>query len=578
MADWDHRAATGNGSYQLYLYVVETSFNLSGVGITQLNWELGIIKVAGAGVGSSSGSVPWEVHMHGNNNGDASGTGAFNFPSGAAIGTRIALGAIAGWTFSHNADFSGLLTLNTMARAVTGISLGSPQIGWGGVVMTPFYRAAAAPAAPVLQARTSDTSWTIRAYDSTDWGLGQNGILHILESSPNSNMSGATLDYYPTTSGGAAHDRPFTPAAHTTYYFRDTIRDRGLVYASSGITAVYGRPSKPGAPELASETTTSITVNLPNPTYIGAAITARETVLVNADTLAVLQTDTTANPTFTGLTRVTAYKIRTRMTTSAGTSDWSDYADFVTPGTVPSAPTGYTVYDLSATSATVSLGSLADNGGAVPDQARVKISTTASDVGLVQTVTNPAWAPVQVSGLTKGTTYYVAEAAHNAVENGGWGAYGAWVTFTTPANVPNAPVLSAGSPTGTTSTLTWTAPTQLNGATIVSYKLTVASNPAMSVGVREWTLTPAQFAQIVDSLTAATEYYATIRTETDMGRGSTSPVVAFSTTGGGGGGSGLYIDVAGVPKFAEVWVDVAGVPKLCEVWIDVAGVPKLAVA
>jgi len=64
---------------------------------------------------------------------------------------------------------------------------------------------------------------------------------------------------------------------------------------------------------------------------------------------------------------------------------------------------------------------------------------------------------------------------------------------------------------------------------------------------------------------------------TSNGLGSSSAVVSFATTGGGGVTSGIWLDVAGVPKFSEVWLDVAGVPKLCEVWLDVAGVPKMLV-
>src|SRR6478736_666987 len=176
MPTWDHRAATGNGAYQLYLYVDEYATNNGGVGTSYINWELGLIKVGSSGgFASSQGSCPWEVHMQGNNNGDTSGTGSFSFGANDAIGTRRAIASLNGWSFAHNGDYSGQLSLNTMARIVSGISIGSPQIGWGWVGMTNITRGAAAPAAPTLLSRT-DTSLTIRSYNSNDWGVGTGAL------------------------------------------------------------------------------------------------------------------------------------------------------------------------------------------------------------------------------------------------------------------------------------------------------------------------------------------------------------------------------------------------------------------
>ncbi|AZV01798.1 minor tail protein [Microbacterium phage ArMaWen] len=591
MASWDHRAPTGNGAYQMYLYVVETQFINAGPGagtgpgVTQLNWELGFIKVGSSGgFASTSNNTSWEVHMQGNNNGDISGGASFSFGANDAVGTRRAIASMTGWTFSHSPSYDGTLFLNTMARAVTNISLGSPQIGWGNVQMTTFARDAAAPPAPVLQSRQSDTQVTIRAYDSYEWGLGSVAPAHVLARSDVSNMSANRVDViYPTTGGGAAHDVVVSGlTAHKTYYFTDNTRGRTGNYAASGVLTVHARPSKPPVPGVNAKTTTSLTLGAAAPSYVGGGITDRQTQISTDDFASVLQTSTElSDPVFTGLTRVRSYKVRTRVKNAVDWSDWSDVITVTTPGTVPSAPAGYSVYDIAATSAKLTLGTLSDNGGAVPTQVRVKVSTTASDAGLIKTVSVPSWTAPTIPGLTKGTTYYVAEAAVNSVEGGGLGAYGPWVSFTTRADVPNAPVMTLDSASGNFLTLKWVAPTQLNGASITAYKVKFASNQGLTTNVQEFTVGPAVLSQVVTGLNPGTTYYASIWTETSNGLGSSSDVAPFATTGGGGTTSGIWLaDEDGVMQFCEVWYSGAdGVPRLCEVWYSGAdGVPKLCVS
>ncbi|QJD51776.1 minor tail protein [Microbacterium phage Ashton] len=584
MASWDHRAGTGNGAYQLYLYVTEMSFDNTDRGITYLNWELGIIKVGSSGgFASTSNNTSWSVSMHGSggNNGDQSGTGGFSFASGDAIGTRRVIATGANWSFIHNADYSGQLNINTYAYVNTNISLGSAQIGWGSVPFTTFYRDSPAPPAPTLVSRDSDTQLTIKGYNSYDWGLGGVAPAHVLAQSDVSNMSANRVDtVYPTTGGGQGHNvvrSGLTP--HKTYYFTSNTRARTGNYAGSGVLTVHARPSKPSPPEVSSKTSTSLNLTTAAPSYVGGGLTQRETQLSLDGTFAtVLQTSTHLTaPVFNDLTRVQPYKLRTRVHNGVNWSDWSDVATINTPGTPPTAPTGYTVYDIASTSAKVSLGSIADNGGAVPTQARVKVSTTQSDAGLIKTVTTPSWSPTRITGLTENTQYYVSEAAYNAVENGGWGPYGAWVPLKTTNLVPNGPVLSLDSASGNFVTLEWVAPTDLNGATIANYKLRVGSNEALTANVQEFTVPADTFSQVVTGLTPASNYWAEVWTETDKGRGSGSALLAFSTTGGGGSTSGLWLNIAGVNTFCEVWYSGAdGVPKLCEVWHSGAdGTPKL---
>ena len=361
----------------------------------------------------------------------------------------------------------------------------------------------------------------------------------------------------------------------TDHWFRTRARSSegsGAYNTAVKITTPHTVPDKPATPVLSSVTQNSAVIATTPPAYVGAGVTAREVrIQLNGVTV---ETKTTEDPTFTGLTRNSAYKVSYRVQNAIGWSSWSNEVDVQTPGTVPSAPTSYAAYDIASTSAMVSTGTIADNGGAVPSQARVKVSTTQSDVGLVQTVTSPEWAPIRLSGLTKNTQYWVAEAAYNTAAGGGWGAYGAWVPLLTRDNVPNGPVVTSSAIGGTVATLQWAAPTALNGAVVDEYHVLIAKNASLTDSPREFVVNSSTFAQVVDLLTPGTPYWAVVWTTTNNGRGSTSAIHTFTTTGGGGSTSGVWLDVAGTPKFCQVWLDVGGVPKLCEVWLDVAGVPK----
>lgn len=436
---------------------------------------------------------------------------------------------------------------------------------------TDYSRVPSAPAKPtftLISATSARVNWvkptsslTINDYDM-DYGTASN------------------LSTHTDTNPGVALFYDITGLTRNTKYYarvRAWNADGWSAFSPIGdFTTLHTKPDKPVAPSITNLTATTAKIDITDPAYVGASVTQRETQIRQGTT--VVQTFSTVDPTATGLTRGASYTARYRVKNAIDWSDWSNDASFTTPGTPPSAPTNYTVYDIASTSAKVTLGTLSDNGGATPTQVRVKVSTTASDAGLVGTFSEQQWAPIRLSGLNEGTVYYVSEAAFNTVAGGGWGPYGSWSSFTTKNTVPNAPVLSLDSASGTTATLKWVEPTDLNGSTIQEYKLLVARNKSLTQSPQEYTLDSDQLVRVVSGLSEGTTYYASVWTVSSAGLGSSSPVLSFATTGGGGSGSGVWIDVGGVPKFAEVWIDVAGVPKLCEVWIDVAGVPKLATA
>ncbi|QKY80394.1 minor tail protein [Microbacterium phage Pabst] len=584
MTAWDHRAATGNGAYQLYLYVNETEFleagpgPSTGPGRTRISWELGFIKVASSGgFGTQAPNCSWEVHLQAFNNGDTSGTAGVTFGANDPIGTRRALAVAQDWIFGHDPAGSGGLGINTMARVSTGVSLGTSQIGWGVIGMTSFRRDGFAPAAPQLISRT-DTTASIRAFDSTDWGLGTTAApAHQLQRSDSSNMASPIVTTYPTSGGGAAHavaQSGLVP--FKSYYFRNAHRARTGNWAYSSVLAVHSRPSEPPAPTVSSKTASSITVSAGNPTYIGPGILERQTQ-ISRDNFATIVGSTTANfvISFSPLPRTTLHQIRTRVRNSEGWSDWSETLTAFTEGTPPSAPVGLSAYEIASTSFRLGLGTISDNGGGVPTQVRVKISTTASDTGLIRTDIYPQWYAPRITGLTKNTQYYVSQAAYNSVEGGGWGPYSGWLAVQTLSNVPNAPVLSVQAINASSATLSWAVPTDLGGSTITGYRVRVGSNRALTQNAREYLTNSNVLTQVVPDLSGT--YYAEVWTETSNGRGSSSPLLSFTTTGGGSTSGVWWSGADGVPRFSEAWWSGAdGVPRLSEVWWSGAdGVPRL---
>ncbi|WVX89576.1 minor tail protein [Microbacterium phage HitchHiker] len=585
MTAWDHRAATGNGAYQIYLYVNETEFleagpgPSTGPGRTRISWELGIIKVASSGgFGTQAPNCQWEVHLQAFNNGDVSGSSGVSFGANDAIGTRRVLASAQDWIFNHDPAGSGGLGINTMARVATGVSIGTAQIGWGVVGMTSFRRDGYAPAAPQLISRSSDSAVSIRAFDSTDWGLGTTSApAHQLQRSEQSNMASPFATTYPSSSGGAAHAVAQTGLVpFKSYYFRNAHRARTGNWAYSGVLAVHSRPGEAPAPTVSSKTSSSISVSAGYPSYVGGGILERQTQISRNNFVDIVgSTNANFNISFSPLPRTTLHQIRTRVRNAEGWSDWSETLTVMTEGTPPSAPVGLAAYEIASTSFRLGLGTISDNGGAVPTQVRVKISTTASDAGLIRTDTYPQWYAPRITGLTKNTTYYVSQAAFNSVEGGGWGPYSGWMGVKTLANVPNAPALSAQSVTASSATLQWVAPTDLGGATITGYRIRIGSNRSLTANAREFLTAANVLTQVFTDLSGT--YYAEVWTETSNGRGSSSPLLTFTTTGGGATSGVWFSGADGIPRFAETWFSGAdGVPRLAEVWFSGAdGVPRL---
>jgi hypothetical protein len=363
-------------------------------------------------------------------------------------------------------------------------------------------------------------------------------------------------------------------AARTKYYVRSRANNAIGVGAWSAVVNA-DTVDFPDAPTVTfvSKTTISITVDSNDPAYTGGTLTARETqIATDAAFTNVIGTSPAAQPVASGLTRATLYHLRTRVQNAVGWSPWSTTLSVRTNLELPSAPAGYAAADVAATTASSTSPSVADNGGGSITDVRAQINTSATDVD-ASTVTMGSNIPAFFSGLTKNTTYYYRLAVANTGDGGGWGAWGPWVSFTTKNDVPNSPTsLAAGSIGDTTATLSWVAPSDLAGSSILNYVLQVATNPGFSESLQTFTPAAGATSRALTGLLEGTTHYARIWTNSTNGLGSSSTVLSFTTTGIAPTPSDVWMRVAGAWEPGKLWMRIAGVWKQGILWQRVGGV------
>ena len=360
----------------------------------------------------------------------------------------------------------------------------------------------------------------------------------------------------------------------TTYYARARGQNAYGIspWSETATTTTLRRPLTPLAPTLVSKTSTSAIVSFVDGGTGGSAITGRkQQISTVADFSTVLQerAGATSNQEFTGLERNTPYYFRYQTSNVYGASDWSPVLTVTTDTDLPSAPSSYGVSDVASTTAYTTSPAVSDNGGAPLLNLRAEFNTSASSSGST-VVTAGAFRPALLSGLTIGATYYVRLAVANQA---GWGPYGPWVSFSTKNNVPNPPgSVVVNTITNTTARVNWTAPTTLNGSTILNYQLRVAINADFSAGLQTFTIPAGTLLQNLDGLQPGTTYYAQLWANTNNGNGSMTTPAAFTTTGTAPNASSLWMRISGVWKPGTLWHRVSGTWRQVTLWQRISGV------
>jgi hypothetical protein len=183
-------------------------------------------------------------------------------------------------------------------------------------------------------------------------------------------------------------------------------------------------------------------------------------------------TGTASAITVTGLTNGTPYYFQVTATNSVGTGVASNNTNSVTPSasaTVPGAPTSVSAIGGNA-QGTVSFSPPLSNGGSVIEY------YTATSVPGSFSATGAA-SPITVTGLSNGTSYYLAVTATNAVGTGAAADSGSFTPSSGVTN-PSPPTAVSGVPGNGLVTVSFTAPSSTGGAPITLY--TVTSNPLVT--------------------------------------------------------------------------------------------------
>ena len=132
-----------------------------------------------------------------------------------------------------------------------------------------------------------------------------------------------------------------------------------------------------------------------------------------------------------------------------------------------------------------------------------------------------------ITGLTNGTTYTFRVAAVNSV---GTGSYSSTTTATPAGNVPGQPTALSASASGTTASLSWTAPASNGGSAITSYRVQSSTDGAT------WTTLsptfPTATTASVASLSNATTYYFRVAAINTNGVGDYSGSVNVTISAG----------------------------------------------
>lgn len=219
---------------------------------------------------------------------------------------------------------------------------------------------------------------------------------------------------------------------------------------------------------------------------------------------------------------------------------------------IPQVPSGIgaPVRRDAATTSSVTWGFPApdDNGGSSIERYRAQLATGAGFGTIIDTRTflpddraNQTW-----SGLDPAEDYYVRYRVENSVGASGWSAI---VGATTKMAVPGRLTGVAASNIGpSTTTLTWSAPTDNGGGTITGYIIQRATNSAFTDDLTEFSQGTTRSRTFTD-LTPSTTYYYRVASVNAAGRSYFStPAISATTI------SGAYVSVNGSWRGAGIFV------------------------
>ena len=352
-------------------------------------------------------------------------------------------------------------------------------------------------------------------------GLSQNSSVRVSWTAPFN--QGSTITNYTITSSPSAGNSPLTVdnvlsgtitglTNGTSYTFTVYATNAAGNGSASTASSTVIPATVPIAPTLISDTPANAQVTLSWAALTGYLQTGGSAILLYTVTSgAFTQSVTGTTATFNGLTNGTPYIFTIYATNSVGNGAiLTTYP--VTPSTIPSQTTN--VIGTAGNSQVTVSWTAPNNGGAAITGYTV---ITSYSGGSFTTNYNNTLTTATISGLTNGNSYQFAVYATNARGNGPTSVNSFPVT---PSTVPGAPTAVTGVSGNSQVTVSWIAPVDNGGTTIISYTVTSGEFTKTVTGNPPLTTT------IVTGLTNGTSYQFTVAATNSAGTGSASTASA----------------------------------------------------
>jgi hypothetical protein len=197
----------------------------------------------------------------------------------------------------------------------------------------------------------------------------------------------------------------------------------------------------------------------------------------------------------------------------------------VAPITVPGVPRSLSITAANA-SATAKWTPPSSDGGSTITQYEVRAYDAASGGSLVRNCTAaPPTTECTLTGLTNGTTYYVAVRARNGI---GWGAMTAREAVAPRATAPGVPRSVAFTPGDRQATGTWTAPSTDGGSAITQYEARLYDLESGGTLLKTCTSVAPSRTCTATGLTNGTTYWVAVRARNAVGWGAMSARVSVT--------------------------------------------------
>ncbi len=443
-------------------------------------------------------------------------------------------------SYSHTGLSAGT-TQHYRVSAINSVGTGAASNVASATTSTPT---ATRPAAPTSLTATAAGQTNINLRWTAPTNTGGAAITgYQIEVSPNgtTNWTNQQANTRLTTT---SYSHTGLSAGTTRHYRVSAINSVGTGAASNVDDATTDAATRPAAPTgltatAAGQTTINLSWTAPTNTG-GAAITGyRIEVSPNGTSnWTNLQANTgltTTSYSHTGLSAGDTRHYRVSAINSVGTGVASNVASATTStptATRPAAPTGLTATAAGPTTINLSWTAPTNTGGADITGYRIEVSPNGtSNWTNQQANTRLTSTSYSHTGLSAGETRHYRVSAINSVGTGAASNVASATTSTPTATRPAAPTgLTATADGPTTINLSWTAPTNTGGASIIGYRIEVSPN-----GTTNWTNQQANTRLTTTSyshtgLSAGDTRYYRVRAINSVGTGVASNVASATTS------------------------------------------------